>query len=128
LSSDVNPKYIRSIAIGPLDIVFELPLDNIPIYSEQSDTVVKGEALYYGWRAETDHNPAFFFVTLTTLNEKDQSSYSYTNVHELNKEEMLDVIWQLLDHIDDIHKQTLDVINPDTMTNGRLSDNTDYFH
>lgn len=148
LYNDADPKNIKSIDFGPLDVIFEMDIQDIGVYSnwladkelnKQShdgepsklpmDKHIKGEAIYYGWHAANDYSESYYFVTLTTLTNSNKAGFPFQNIHEIRSiDEMYDIVWALLDAIDDIRKNDYEMdLNPDTATNGRLSDEAEYF-
>ena len=126
---DADPKNINAIVYGPLDIVFELDLDNIPVYSKHLESKTKnkngyglGKALYYGWSADQYSDQPYFFVTLSINDSNDKPAVNFIPDVPVDEHEMYDLVWQLLDAIDDVNSGKEELLNPIYVTSGRLTD------
>ena len=101
LYHDVNPANIKSIDIEPLDVVYEMDIKDVQIYSNyladkqmnktptgsetpevQPKHIENGEAIYYGWNAGDQYLQPHYFVTITTTTNSGVSGLSFKNIHE----------------------------------------------
>lgn len=136
LYRDVNPELKRMLDINAIDVVYEIDLGKIPVFStwlsdnsEDVNPLLKGEALYYGWLSGTEFIPPHYFVLIVAIDNKGHKGHLFRNVHELRSpEEMYDIVEELQYAIQDqLVKGEIDYIDPDRVTGGRMSDDQDFY-
>jgi hypothetical protein len=64
----------------------------------------------------------YFFVTLSINDSNDKPAVNFIPDVHVDEHEMYDLVWQLLDAIDDVKSGKDEVLNPIYVTNGRLTD------
>ncbi len=140
---DANTKLRLAIDYQPLDIMYEMDLRNIPVYSKwQHDKInkktltmsgdfsmySKGSALYYGWNAPSVYNDdPYFSIILTVLNARGRPGYDYRMTPE-DENEMYDIVYKLYEGFKDVQHHHKEFLDPAELTDDKMDDSVDYFH
>lgn len=134
LYKENNPKHKYNIDIGPLDVIYEKQIKGVEIFSEwqhkrfQKNDFVLGDAVYYGWRSDSEYLDNHYFVAITTVKPNGRPDYGFMTDTTLTKEEMIDTVTKLNEQIIKYTINAIEYLNPSQINDGILDDSADYFH
>ena len=150
LSDDANPRLSKSIDIGPIDCIYGMDISGVNLYSKWQDQKVanmigrlsntpikysKGDMFYYGWMAPNNIiNSPRFIIYITTkkyssYKNKFFSGFPYISTDsKLTETEMYKIVFEIYSEIRDYLDGKIKEVDINTLTNGSITDASDYFH